>query len=110
MIFQSRPNNIVYWSSKVFNEKLTDKLESITKLFDDPSVLNPFEFVNGALSNRYGPEQQYFFLDFAILKNHDENHANIPCNKSFNWDRKCSRIVLSSFYNQNTVMDAFYLF
>ncbi|EFP10631.1 hypothetical protein CRE_01155 [Caenorhabditis remanei] len=67
--------NIVYWNSKVFNEKLTDKLESITKLFDDPSVLNPFEFVSGAISNRYGPEQQYFSFD-AILKNHDENHES----------------------------------
>ncbi|EFP10517.1 hypothetical protein CRE_29059 [Caenorhabditis remanei] len=56
--------NIVYWSFKVFNEKLTDKLESITKLFDDPSVLNPF--VNGALSNRYGDQNSS--ISFWILQ------------------------------------------
>lgn len=70
-----KADNVVRWNCEVFNEKLTDKLESITKLFDDPSVRNPFGSENGKLTNNYGPEQQFVPLD-EILMRHEQNHKS----------------------------------
>lgn len=64
-------NNIVYWNSRVFGEKLAIRLEQIMRLLDSSTVHNPFVMRDGCLVNSYGPIRQRLDLDPC---GHELNH------------------------------------